>query len=68
MKYLTGIVVLILSFSVESKLIQIIHINDLHSYFTGHDDGRGGYAKVKTLIDQLKEKSRRDGIPSIVLD
>ncbi len=68
MKYLTGIVFLLFSFSAQSKLIQIIHINDLHSYFTGHDDGRGGYAKVKTVIDQLKEESRLKGIASIVLD
>ena len=68
MKYLTGIVILIFSFSVESKLIQIIHINDLHSYFTGHHDGRGGYAKVKTVIDQLKSDAAKKGIPSIILD
>lgn len=68
MKYLTGIVFLIFSFSVESKLIQIVHINDLHSYFTGHDDGRGGYAKVKTVIDKLKNDAAKKGIASIVLD
>lgn len=68
MKYLTGIVVLIFSFSVESKLIQIIHINDLHSYFTGHADGRGGYAKVKTVIDKLRKDAANKGISSIVLD
>lgn len=68
MKVWIGAAILMMSSSLYSKTIQIIHINDLHSYFTGHDDGRGGYAKVKTIIDDLKEKASLKGIPSIVMD
>tara|TARA_R110000868_G_scaffold209490_4_gene459312 strand:+ start:7294 stop:8865 length:1572 start_codon:yes stop_codon:yes gene_type:complete len=56
------------------KYIQIIHTNDLHSYLSGHADGRGGYAKVKTVIDELRASAlaRTDlqaaGVESIVLD
>ncbi|PIP88576.1 MAG: hypothetical protein COW01_13635 [Bdellovibrionales bacterium CG12_big_fil_rev_8_21_14_0_65_38_15] len=58
----------------DSKYINIVHTNDLHSYLTGHADGRGGYAKVKTIIDQLKSEAlkRTDlqvgGVESLVLD
>jgi 2',3'-cyclic-nucleotide 2'-phosphodiesterase (5'-nucleotidase family) len=58
----------------DAQLIQIIHTNDLHSYFRGYDDGRAGYAQLKTKIDQLKASAllRNDlqegGIESIVLD
>ncbi len=57
-----------------SKYINIVHTNDLHSYLDGHADGRGGYAKVKTVIDQLKADAlkRTDlqsgGVESLVLD
>lgn len=56
------------------KYLHIIHTNDLHSYLTGHADGRGGYAKVKTIIDQLRNSAlaRTDlqdgGVESLVLD
>ena len=49
-------VALLLSVSSQafSKVIQIIHTNDLHSYFQGTRGGIGGYAQLKTVIDQLK--------------
>ncbi len=51
-----------------SKKIQIIHTNDLHSYLLGHTPNKGGYYRVKTLIDQLKQDALAKGIESIVLD
>lgn len=48
--------------------LQIIHLNDLHSYFVGLNDGRGGYSKLKTKIDELKQVALEKNIPSIVLD
>lgn len=67
MKALVFIITLISSLAHASQ-IQIIHINDLHSYFNGLKDGRGGYAKIKTKIDELKSNAQANGIPSIVLD
>ncbi len=58
----------------ESKYLHIIHTNDLHSYLSGHADGRGGYDKVKTVIERLRAKAmaRTDlvatGVESLVLD
>lgn len=54
--------------SVFAKKIQIIHTNDLHSYFLGYDGNRGGYDRVKFLIDKLKTDAHDQGIDSIVLD
>lgn len=52
-----------------AKKIQIIHTNDLHSYFFGYPElGLGGYARVKTVIDQLKEEAELQGIPSLIMD
>jgi 2',3'-cyclic-nucleotide 2'-phosphodiesterase (5'-nucleotidase family) len=61
---------LMLSFSSlsEGKLIQIIHTNDLHSYFSGFNNGNGGYAKVLTKIKELKEEARSKGIEVLQLD
>src|SRR5690606_40595204 len=58
----------------EAKYLHIIHTNDLHSYLTGHADGRGGYDKVKTIIDRLRAKAltrtdlQNGGVQSLVLD
>ncbi len=51
-----------------SKVIQIIHTNDLHSYFQGTRGGIGGYAQLKTVIDELKRDATSKGIPSLYLD
>ena len=51
-----------------AKLVQIIHTNDLHSFFAGSRSGNGGYARIKTLIDQLKADAKSKGIESIYLD
>ncbi len=52
----------------EAKLLQIIHSNDLHSFFEGSRSGKGGYARIKTLVDQLKEDAASKGIETYFLD
>lgn len=68
MKFSLFIIILLMSSSAFSKKIQIIHTNDLHSYLLGHTPYKGGYYRVKTLIDQLKQDALDKGIESIVLD
>jgi 2',3'-cyclic-nucleotide 2'-phosphodiesterase (5'-nucleotidase family) len=51
-----------------SKKLQILHTNDLHSYFAGTRGGIGGYAQLKLVVDQLKEKASEQGIPTLFLD
>jgi 5'-nucleotidase/UDP-sugar diphosphatase len=64
------ICLLLCTFSVAShaKLLRIIHTNDLHSYFTGYADGRGGYARVKAKIDELKNEDKKKNIATLILD
>ncbi len=52
----------------SAKLLQIIHTNDLHSHFSGEKNGLGGYARVKTLVDELKSKALAQKIPTLFLD
>lgn len=58
----------------QAKYMHIIHTNDLHSYLSGHADGRGGYDKVRTIIDRLKNEAlartdlQANGVESLVLD
>lgn len=54
--------------SAQARLVQIIHTNDLHSYFAGTRGGMGGYARLKTLIEELKARASSQGIPSMYLD
>jgi 5'-nucleotidase / UDP-sugar diphosphatase len=68
MNKLICLFLLVVSTASFAKKVQIIHINDLHSYFTGYIDGRGGYSKIKTKIDELKASAAAKGIQSIVLD
>lgn len=56
------------SFQIHAKLLHIIHTNDLHSYFTGYADQRGGYARITSKIEELKQESKNKNIPTLVLD
>lgn len=58
----------ILSGPVYARLLQIIHTNDLHSHFEGIRDGRGGYARIKSVVDRLRTEANSQGIPSLYLD
>lgn len=52
----------------SAKVIQILHTNDLHSYFQGTRGGIGGYAQLKKVIDELKADATSKGIPTLYLD
>lgn len=63
-----GLVFLLSLSSAHAKLIQIIHTNDLHSYFQGTRTGLGGYARLKTVIKQLRADAEAQKIPTLFLD
>lgn len=64
------LILLFLTFTIiaEARLLHVIHTNDLHSYFDGVRDGRGGYARLKTRILELKARSQAQGIEVLQLD
>ncbi len=68
LKVLTTALLLALPLLGHSRLIHIIHTNDLHSYFKGYYDGRGGYARVVTKINELRAQSATEGIEVLQLD
>lgn len=68
MKNLIILCALVVSFASHAKRLHIIHTNDLHSYFKGYKDGRGGYAKLKTKIEALRAQSASEGIEVLQLD
>lgn len=61
---------LLIFFSITShaRLLQIIHTNDLHSFFPGYDNNTGGYGRVMTKIKELREEARKKGIEILQLD
>lgn len=62
------LVALLFSFSAHARLVQIIHTNDLHSYFAGTRGGMGSYSRLKTLVDELRADAEKQGIISVYLD
>lgn len=52
----------------EARQIQIIHTNDLHSYFTGYSSSVGGYARVMTKIKELRANAEAKGIEVLQVD
>jgi 2',3'-cyclic-nucleotide 2'-phosphodiesterase (5'-nucleotidase family) len=68
MKKLLLLSSLFLSLAAEARLLQIIHTNDLHSFFKGYKDGRGGYAKLKSKIEELKIEAKAKGVEVLHLD
>lgn len=57
-----------LTTNASAKLVQIIHTNDLHSFFDGSRSGLGGYSRIKTLVDRLKADAASKGIKTLFLD
>jgi 5'-nucleotidase len=51
-----------------AKQVHIMHTNDLHSYFDGYVDGRGGYARVKKKMDEIREHYNNLGIETLSID
>jgi 5'-nucleotidase/UDP-sugar diphosphatase len=68
MKFILLLTIFLMSAPALSKKIQIIHTNDLHTYLTGYTPLQGGYYRIKTLIDELKQSAKEQGIESLVLD
>lgn len=52
----------------HAEVIQILHTNDLHTFLLGTNTGKGGYARLKTLLEELKADAARKKIPSLYLD
>jgi len=52
----------------QTKLLQIIHTNDIHALFETVDGESGGLAQIKYVIDQLKAKAEAAGIETLVTD
>ncbi|MFT6069224.1 MAG: 2',3'-cyclic-nucleotide 2'-phosphodiesterase (5'-nucleotidase family) [Bacteriovoracaceae bacterium] len=62
--------VFLFSTALEAKLVQILHTNDIHSYFdhVEHDEDQGGYARLKAMIEFYKAEAAKKGIRTIVVD
>lgn len=57
------------SYTANAIPLEIIHTNDLHSYFKrGDDPDHGGYAAVKATMDRLKSRAAQQGIEALTLD
>ena len=67
-KIVLCLVVLAFSSLGHARLLQIIHTNDLHSYFTGYYNGLGGYARLQTKIKEIRAKAMENGIEVLQLD
>lgn len=69
---LVTIVLFLILNSTESKakLIQILHTNDFHSFIRDtHDNPEiGGYAALKSMVNDLKEEAANEGIPTLFVD
>ncbi len=66
-----GLVIIILALMPSltfARRVQILHTNDLHSFFSGTRTGKGGYAKLKTKIDELRAKAKSEGAKTLHLD
>lgn len=74
MRFISAIVVsllLLCAFAVRAdEVLQIIHTNDVHSFFdhSHQEPSRGGYGRMKTLIDRLKKEASDKGIKTLLVD
>jgi 5'-nucleotidase / UDP-sugar diphosphatase len=68
MKFIFSFALLFFSLTAQARLLQVIHTNDLHSYFPGHENNTGGYARVLTKIKELREAAQAQGVEVLQLD
>jgi 2',3'-cyclic-nucleotide 2'-phosphodiesterase (5'-nucleotidase family) len=54
--------------SAHGRLIQILHTNDLHSFFEGTRAGLGGYSRLKSKLLELRLEAEAKRIPTVHLD
>ncbi len=53
----------------NGKVLQILHTNDLHSFWEhGFDKSKGGYARLKAMMDSLEAEGDSKGWVTIRLD
>ncbi|WP_127717779.1 bifunctional UDP-sugar hydrolase/5'-nucleotidase [Halobacteriovorax sp. HLS] len=60
----------LVSTHIFAKKFQILHTNDIHSHLehADHMEGRGGYARLKTLVDEQKRLAQSRGISNLTMD
>ncbi|WP_127716241.1 bifunctional UDP-sugar hydrolase/5'-nucleotidase [Halobacteriovorax sp. HLS] len=70
MKNLYLFISLLVSFNSVASVVQILHTNDLHSYYdnTIIDPSRGSYAALKAKMDELEVEATTQGIPTLRFD
>jgi 2',3'-cyclic-nucleotide 2'-phosphodiesterase (5'-nucleotidase family) len=59
---------LLIGFTASAKPVHILHTNDLHSYFNGYADGRGGYSRLKAKMDEIRAEFTAKGIETLTID
>lgn len=54
----------------SAEVFQILHTNDLHSHFeqSPHKPDVGGYARLKSLLQEQKSEAARNGVGTISMD
>lgn len=67
-RLLLTILALAIPLNTFASKIQILHTNDLHSFFEGSRTGKGGYARLKTIVDELKREALSQDVPTLFLD
>ncbi len=70
MKSIFLLLLLSISISARAVVIQILHTNDLHSYYdhTIIDSTRGSYAALKAKMDELENLADLEGIRTLRFD
>ncbi|WP_372656044.1 bifunctional UDP-sugar hydrolase/5'-nucleotidase, partial [Halobacteriovorax sp.] len=70
MKSLFFIYLILFSMNINAVVVQILHTNDLHSYYdhTIIDSSRGSYAALKAKMDELENLSDLEGIKTFRFD
>ena len=64
------IVALLFCLTARAEYLQILHTNDIHSYFdhTDHEPDRGGFANLKTVMDREEALAIKNGVETLRVD
>lgn len=48
--------------------LTVLHTNDMHAHFDGTNDGRGGFARLRSALQAERARAVANGAPVIYLD
>lgn len=63
----SGVISMAYADEVKPTKFTLVHLNDTHGHFWEDKYGQGGFAYIKTIINNIRKENDAKGIPTLVV-